>query len=81
MRAFDSLSAIAVRLAFANDPWPQRSARAGLEHASALRLSAGLASKSLSAARLKSQAQRLLGGAVVAYAGLRALERTSLGDG
>jgi len=77
-KAFQSLSAVAVRLAFAEDPWPQRSSRAGLEQASAIRLSAALASKSVSAARLKSQAQRLFAVAVRGYAGLRALEGTTL---
>jgi hypothetical protein len=78
-KAFDTLSAVAVRLAFADDPWPVRSARAGLEHAAALRLSAALTSGSVSVGKLRSQAQRLLGSAVVAYAGLRALEGTTLG--
>jgi len=36
-KAFESVSAIVVRLAFASDPWPERSARAGLEHAAAVR--------------------------------------------
>jgi hypothetical protein len=80
-KAFEDLSAVVVRLAFADDPWPQRSARAGLEQASAIRLSAALTSKSVSAARLKNQAQRLFGGAIGAYAGLRALEGSSLGGG
>jgi len=80
-KAFEDLSAVVVRLAFADDPWPQRSARAGLEQASAIRLSAALTSKSVSVARLKNQAQRLFGGAIGAYAGLRALEGSSLGGG
>ena len=73
-KAFDRLSAIAVRLAFAHDPWPPRSGCSGLERATALRLSASLASSGVPVRRLRRQAQRLLGRAVVAYAGLRALE-------
>ena len=80
-KAFDGLSAIAVRLAFADHPWPQRSSGSGLEHAAAARLSAQLVRSSVSVARLRNQAQRLLGGAVVAYAGLRALEGVTLGVG
>jgi hypothetical protein len=72
--AFESLSAIAVRLAFADDPWPQRSARGGLEHAAAMRLSAALTSASVSPGKLRHNARRLLETAVLAYAGLRALE-------
>jgi hypothetical protein len=78
-KAFDSLSAIVVRLAFADHPWPPRSGRSGLEHAAAAQLSAALACNSVSVAKLRNQAQRLLGGAVVAYAGLRALEGITLG--
>lgn len=77
--AFDSVSAIVVRLAFADDPWPARTSRAGLEQAAAMRLSAALVSKTISATKLRNQAERLLGSAVVAYAGLRALEGTTLG--
>jgi hypothetical protein len=71
-KAWGSLSAIAVRLAFLDDPWPPRAGRSGLEHAAALRLSAALTSSSVSVAKLRNQAERLLAGAVVAYAGLRA---------
>jgi hypothetical protein len=77
--AFDSVSAIAVRLAFAEDPWPQRSGHSGLEQAAAMRLSAALASKSVSVPKLRNRAERMLGSAVVAYAGLRALESSTLG--
>jgi hypothetical protein len=80
-KAFDSLSAIAVRLAFADDPWPPRSGRSGLEHAAAMRLSAALTSSSVSVARLRNQAQRLVANAVVAYAGQRALEGAPMGVG
>jgi hypothetical protein len=80
-KAWGNLSAIVVRLAFADDPWPSRSGCSGLEHAAAVQLSAALASSSVSVARLRGQAQRLLGSAVVAYAGLRALEGVTLGVG
>lgn len=80
-RAWGSLSAIVVRMAFADDPWPPRSGRSGLEQAAGVRLSAAISSKSVSVARLRNQAARLLGGAVVSYAGLRALERSILGVG
>jgi hypothetical protein len=78
-RTFGSLSAIVVRLAFADDPWPHRSGRSGLEHASAARLSAALTSSSVSVARLRAQAQGLVRNAIVAYAGLRALEGSTPG--
>jgi hypothetical protein len=80
-KAFNGLSAIVVRLAFADDPWPQRSSGSGLERAAATRLAAQLVSSSVSVTKLRNQAQRLLGGAVVAYAGLRALEGVALGLG
>jgi hypothetical protein len=75
-QAWGSLSAIVVRMAFVDDPWPPRSGRSGLEHAAGVRLSAALASSSVSVPKLRNQAQRLLGNAVVAYAGLRALDST-----
>jgi hypothetical protein len=72
-KAFDVLAPIAVRLAFAEDPWPQRSARAGLEEATAHRLSAALVPPAkVKVAQMRAQAQRLLGSAVVAYAKARA---------
>jgi hypothetical protein len=72
-KAFDVLAPIAVRLAFAEDPWPQRSARAGLEEATANRLSAALVDPAMvKVAQIRAQAQRLLGSAVVAYAKARA---------
>ncbi len=80
-KAWGSLSAIAVRLSFADDPWPPRAGRSGLEHAASLRLSAAVTSSSVSVAKIRNQAQRLLGNAVVAYAALRALEGSSLGEG
>jgi hypothetical protein len=69
---FDGLAPIVVRLAFADDPWPERAARTGLEEAAATRLSAALITPSrVPVARLRAQAQRLLGAAIVAYAAAR----------
>jgi hypothetical protein len=72
--AFDVLAPIAVRLAFAEDPWPPRlSAHTGLEEAAACRLSAALHDPAkVKVGKLKTQAQRLLGNAVAAYAKARA---------
>jgi hypothetical protein len=78
-KAFESVAAIAVRLAFADDPWPERPSRTGLEQAAAAQLAAGIKSGSIPVGRLRNQAQRLLGGAIVAYAGLRALEPRAMG--
>ena len=76
---FQTLAPVVVRLAFANDPWPARSARSGLEEAAAARLSAALTGKRPTpVARLKAQAQRLFGSAVVAYTKVRALEGPAL---
>jgi hypothetical protein len=79
--AFDVLAPIAVRLAFADDPWPPRlSAHTGLEEAAAVRLSAALTDRvKVRVAKIRSQAQYLLGNAVVAYAKARALEGAALG--
>jgi len=71
---------IVVRLAFAKDPWPERSGHTGLEEAAALRLSAALHDPAkLKVAQLRAQAQRLLGSAVVAYAKARAVKAPALG--
>jgi len=79
-RTFGSLAPIVVRLAFAKDPWPERSGHTGLEEAAALRLSASLHDPAkLKVAQLRAQAQRLLGGAVVAYAKARAVKAPPLG--
>jgi hypothetical protein len=79
-RAWGSLSAVVVRLAFAADPWPQRTGHRGLEEAVALRLAAELADKKhVPVAQLRAQAQGLLGRAVVAYSKARALEAPALG--
>jgi hypothetical protein len=79
-RAWGSLSAIVVRLAFAADPWPPRTGHKGLEEAAALRLAAQLAhAKRVPVAELRSRAQGLLGRAVVAYAKARSLESAVLG--
>jgi len=79
--AFDVLAPIAVRLAFANDPWPARlSAHTGLEEAVAVRLSAALRDPAkVKVAKIRIQAQRLLGKAVAAYTKARALEGGALG--
>jgi hypothetical protein len=69
-KAFDELAPIAVRLSFAKDPWPAPlSAHTGLEEAAAVRLSAALNDPAKAkVARMRRQAQTLLGKAVVAYA-------------
>jgi hypothetical protein len=79
--AFDVLAPIAVRLAFADDPWPPRlSAHTGLEEAVAVRLSAALRDPAkVKVAKVRIQAQHLLGKAVAAYAKARALEGAALG--
>jgi hypothetical protein len=79
--AFDILAPIAVRLAFASDPWPARlSAHTGLEEAAAVRLSATLGDPvKVEIAKIRTQAQHLLGNAVAAYAKARALEGAALG--
>jgi hypothetical protein len=77
--AFGPVTPIAVRLAFADDPWPERHSREGIERAAATRLRAAIVSKSIAAGRLRSQAERLLGSAIVAYAGARALAPSALG--
>lgn len=75
-KAFAKLSPIAVRLAFAGDPWPAAAARSGLESAAARRLSRALERPSrVPVARLRQRARRLLGGAIVAYARTRAEAR------
>jgi hypothetical protein len=79
-RTFESVSAIVVRLAFAADPWPQRSGHVGLEEAAALRLSAALADpRRVPVAKLRARAEGMLGRAIVNYAGARALEGGALG--
>jgi hypothetical protein len=78
-RTFESVSAIVVRLAFAADPWPQRSGHNGLEDAAALRLSAALADpRRVPVAKLRARAEGMLGRAIVAYASARALEGGAL---
>ena len=77
---FQALTPVVVRLVVASDPWPARSAHAGLEDATAARLSARLvAAKPLPVARLKTRASRLFGAAVLAYMKVRALEAPALG--
>jgi hypothetical protein len=77
-KAFDVLSPIAVRLAFALDPWPARSGHTGLEEAAALRLSAALlVPGKVKVAKMKARAQALLGDAIGAYATARSEETCS----
>jgi len=77
--AFETLAPIVVRLAVASNPWPHKSGHAGLEEAAAVRLSAQLVSaKPLAMAKLKLQAGKLFGAAVVAYANVRVLEAPGL---
>ena len=77
-KAFDVLSPIAVRLAFALDPWPARSGHTGLEEAAALRLSAALLVPGrVKVAKMKARAQALLGDAIGAYATARSEETCS----
>jgi hypothetical protein len=76
--AFETLAPVVVRLEVANNPWPARSAHAGLEEAAAARLSAGLASgRAMKVDRLKADARRLFGAAVAAYAEARAASTDS----
>jgi len=76
--AFDVLAPIAVRLAFAQDPWPARSGHTGLEEAAALRLSTALlAPGKVNVAKMKARAQALLGDAIAAYATARSEEGCS----
>jgi hypothetical protein len=71
------LSGIVVRLWFAEQPWPARWGRGGLEDAAATELSAALAEKGkVPIGRLRQQADRMLKSAVVAYAKARALAET-----
>ena len=79
LTAFGPVAAIAVRLAFADEPWPERHAREGIEQAAATRLAAAVVSKHIPVARLRSQAERLLGGAIVEYAKARSLAPSALG--
>jgi hypothetical protein len=70
------LAGIVVRLWCANDPWPPRWGRSGLEDAAAAQLSAALAGKGrVPIGRLRQQADRLLRSAIVAYAEMRARDR------
>ena len=74
---FETLAPIVVRCAVASDPWPARSAHAGLEDAAATRLSARLLTgRPLAVARLKAQARRLLRAAVMAYLRVRSLDES-----
>jgi hypothetical protein len=73
---FQALVPVVVRLALAEDPWPSRSSRSGLERSVAVRLSRALARlKPPSMARLESRARRLFGSAIAAYAVARGRTR------
>jgi hypothetical protein len=71
---FQMLAPVAVRLSMTTDPWPAKGAHTGLEEAAATRLSARLLTKKLSTERIRAQAQRLFGDAIVAYTKVRVLE-------
>jgi hypothetical protein len=71
------LSGIVVRLWLADQPWPPRWGRSGLEEAAATQLSAALAEKGhVPTGRLRQKADHLLKNAVVAYSSARALDGT-----
>jgi hypothetical protein len=77
---FQVLAPVVVRLSVASDPWPARSAHVGLEEAAAARLAGRLAAdRPVPLERLKAQASRLFGAAVVAYTKVRALEGPAVG--
>jgi hypothetical protein len=77
---FEMLAPVIVRLAVASDPWPARSAHAGLEDAAATRLSVRMiANKPIPMERLKTRATRLFGSAVMAYTKVRGLKEPVLG--
>ncbi len=77
---FQALAPVVVRLVMASDPWHAKSGHAGLEEATAARLSARLvAARPVPVARLKAQASRLFGAAVTAYTKVRVLESPALG--
>ena len=71
---FQTLAPVVVRLSMATDPWPAKGAHTGLEEAAATRLSARLLTGKFAAERIKAQAQRLFGDAIVAYTKVRVLE-------
>jgi hypothetical protein len=77
VREFGSLSAVAVRIACTEDPWPARSSHDGLEHAAAQELARRLTQETASPAALRKTARRLMGSAITAYVRARA-ERTAL---
>jgi hypothetical protein len=79
---FHPVTPLAVRLAMRKDPWPARTAKQGLEEAAASRLSARLATRKASEmARLKANAVRVFGAAVVAYTKVRVLGAPSPSGG
>jgi hypothetical protein len=79
-RTFESVAAIAVRLALAEDPWPPRGAKKGLEESAASRLSSAIVARrpKLRVGKLRARAERMLGSAIVAYAVARSEEGTAL---
>jgi hypothetical protein len=79
---FHPVTPLAVRLAMLKDPWPARTAKQGLEEAAASRLSARLTTrKATEMARLKANAVRVFGAAVVAYTKVRVLDAPSPSGG
>ena len=76
-REFEDLSAIVVRLACADDPWPARTSHEGLEQAAALHLARLLAIDATRPAELRKKARRLMGGAITAYMRARAATRST----
>jgi hypothetical protein len=79
---FQSVAPLAVRLTMVRAPWPARTAKQGLEDAAAVRLSAHLTTRRPNeVARLKAEAARLFGAAVIAYTKVRVLEGPSPSGG
>lgn len=71
-REFGSLTAIAVRLMCADNPWPARNHHDGLETAAAHHLARELADESARPGLLRRKARRLMGSAIHAYYRARA---------
>lgn len=78
-KAFGPVAPVVVRIALANDPWPERGSGSGLERAVAARLGEAILKKRVPVGRLRYQAVRLLAGAALTYAKVRALCPGALG--
>ena len=73
LEAWAHLAGVVVRISLEHELWPPRSGKKGLEEAAAARLSTELAQPGrVPVARWRARAERLLGGAIVAYAQARA---------